>query len=1536
MANKPVNLVQALYQTGVLKDQGFFDTSAPLSNFTSTQQTRIERKYRENLFKRYFKSAPWKLDEYLGYDIAAGPREGMLRVNDVRELYVDDLVSYQASKGEFRVPWNAVEDWEGLRQVEAWEESKAAKRFAFGEISALQSKLRKVSKRSLLDSIWLYWDRASLNKKAAIGFGLGLGAFIAYNQFSGRDDRYNTIEGMPELGMASVLRKQNTPFGSGFAGEFAKIESVHDVLVDAPSRIASTISEVGSTISSIFSGTDDNSNAIEGMPEKGIAAKLRKQNTDFGSGYVGDKSNIRLYRGTKNYFAHDLYHEPIWATVIKGSPQEKFEKLLEEVRLQHFPSRPSRLKSTFWTPSITNAARYTRALSSVSRPVISQISRPISETFFASQDIYQKFGNAFISNNIEEARSLAHEYWKGYSVEEISKMTSKELMNVESIVPGITRATKQWGVNRRRVPKSEKGRDRYFRNVRPRWDKGLGLHPSNEEVLRFIHPPKPVNPSSVVTKTTIGNRLFSNVKANIISGLSEKGITSKIRKFFKFGSGWQGLRGPLLDVAKEFGRSVVAYKGTALTTGAVGLIYGWEKGKREGEIKWGQFASLMAIDMADDAIIFGSIVAAQRFPGLEKIRPYIEHPYVKQAGMGLFGFTVGKLTGEIGANLFSGYDNHYNVIKGFGETGIGAQLRKIYTDFGSGYQGQKENNGHTGWIVGGLIAGGAILGIYGAPKVLRQFLRNRTITNTVSSKVAGLVEPVKYSGRLAGFSRAQIEELAQYARKDSPTEFLRRLGVGESEHPHVLSGGGAGWATEPVGKLVSKIRLPDYTYEQISQIVFEETGLAPGTAVVPPLQRGGSFQSLQRMIGHLKREITDNELIQSGIATKDTLPQVREAIKSAHSFLRNFSEEEVSLFNKGVAFHEKTELATSSSFAEDVIGKIYEAERMPQHKIAVAQEEYFFRHLGNQKIYDAFKHLRTVTDNWFTGYGRGYNTIEGLRHGGLSAELRKILTDFGSGYDRVKALAKMAGIPFEKFLESNIFKSALESSTVVRSLGKGVWGEAFLRETKVMGETLQFVEKKMLPENIGTVQTVRGLAGEKATVTGMEWETEVLRRMEGAPAAPSLYRSSQDSILMEYMPGDSLKEMASRNAGFNFSQLPGGAKKELEETAKIAAERGLLNVDIHSGNILFHQETGRASWIDWGSVVKSEGKKEKALDLMLQGLQVRKATSTVNFLRPISGRIQSNISGNVIEGLSDTGTAKFSRDIHTDFGIYSKFGWKGLFGGVSRRISKYLASGVKVGAEELLNPQVAAGLARGKTFEQFAKSVGVEAKVYSTANAEEKWQGLISGFRSMGAEGEGTAKALEAGAATIFDKAKGTHTIFMHPERLRTAFVQQAERFGMSKDAALKAVQHEDFLKTVYYHEVLERQSAGLFSKLRTMPAQHAASQVVVGEGGFLQHIENQDVKQLFTTVRKGRKEELAALHAGFEAFSQGASPKLTQVTVGFGQLENRAATKLTESAQDLRITQEAVWSGAVDGGKRHGRFGAHPVRQQSKHGGNI
>lgn len=174
------------------------------------------------------------------------------------------------------------------------------------------------------------------------------------NKISGKDDDYNTIEGLNEKGLAAKLRKQNTDFGSGYQGQLTQKDQetvrfitqllsigafVHggygvfkgiqkyggakqyfsglmEGLKTRDSEKMLGLLEVGETAIGglevvsilhnwIFKKSNQkipkenrSINPIEGMSEKGIGSKLRKKNTVFGSKHDRLKLFLELIENT--------------------------------------------------------------------------------------------------------------------------------------------------------------------------------------------------------------------------------------------------------------------------------------------------------------------------------------------------------------------------------------------------------------------------------------------------------------------------------------------------------------------------------------------------------------------------------------------------------------------------------------------------------------------------------------------------------------------------------------------------------------------------------------------------------------------------------------------------------------------------------------------------------------------------------------------------------------------------------------------------------------------------------------------------------------------------------------------------------------------------------------------------------------------------------------------------------------------------------------------------------------------------------------
>ena len=284
----------------------------------------------------------------------------------------------------------------------------------------------------------------------------------------------------------------------------------------------------------------------------------------------------------------------------------------------------------------------------------------------------------------------------------------------------------------------------------------------------------------------------------------------------------------------------------------------------------------------------------------------------------------------------------------------------------------------------------------------------------------------------------------------------------------------------------------------------------------------------------------------------------------------------------------------------------------------------------------------TIEKNWLPKFEQaaqnrimasgGSVVPEGLGHGGSistglnqTAPARKKTTPFGSGYDPVRALAKLAGQTFEEFTGSSVFKKALSEANDIGTLGKGSFGEVFQREMDVSGLRYLFGSSSSFNKAINEVGSSLFFAEKtyspaKAHEAGLSWLTDlqheagILRELGETPSAPSLYgvfgEGKETAIMMEVMPGQRLSKI---NQAFPVD-ITRGMTSDIDETLTEAAKRGILNADLHGGNILLQHAEGRASIVDWGAANRLRVESDDALRIAMI-----KRTENALLAKPLPG-----------------------------------------------------------------------------------------------------------------------------------------------------------------------------------------------------------------------------------------------------------------------------------------------------------------------------
>lgn len=247
------------------------------------------------------------------------------------------------------------------------------------------------------------------------------------------------------------------------------------------------------------------------------------------------------------------------------------------------------------------------------------------------------------------------------------------------------------------------------------------------------------------------------------------------------------------------------------------------------------------------------------------------------------------------------------------------------------------------------------------------------------------------------------------------------------------------------------------------------------------------------------------------------------------------------------------------------------------------QQEGLSSFLGKKAFNQLKNRLR------ISGRDDAYNVIEGLSHKGIASDIRKIMTEFGSGWDPVRALAKQAGLSLEKYMAQPVFKEALAGAKMVKHIKSGGFGRAELLSMKLEGQEIQLVRKRLLeqsemPEvNWNWLQENRDMLLKEAQVQRAFQETRT----------PTVYRSSQDELLMEHIGGADLSELG--KAGKLTEETSSIISRQLQEAADEMSRAGIYHADISPRNIMYDPIKKETAIIDWGLVDRGIDPKSSSL-----------------------------------------------------------------------------------------------------------------------------------------------------------------------------------------------------------------------------------------------------------------------------------------------------------------------------------------------------
>jgi len=947
------------------------------------------------------------------------------------------------------------------------------------------------------------------------------------------------------------------------------------------------------------------------------------------------------------------------------------------------------------------------------------------------------------------------------------------------------------------------------------------------------------------------------------------------------------------------------------------------------------------INYTDDAAILFARMGSTSFDRISALST----PWKVGGALGLVG--AGVLAYSVFSNRFSGKDDAANTIQGFPERGFAKAQRE---DFGSGWKGLRVSD-------------------QPIPLEVQEFrekwykddtsaaeLRRRV---KASSTAYGELDP----GEMRRRGKTSRVDTSAYrmAWEDADTILLKSLSGNRTKDDIAirLAGIDAPEIAHP-GDPTEWFR---YNQEQPrGQWALEQARAATAghrvrieVASDPKQRTYGRYIGLAYLEGH--QEPLNVEMARSGIVASLPFGESGSDIYSRKAFIS--AEQEAINQNRGIwqeEFFQKYLELSKELGGRVTFNSFTDLTRLSKNYHLAAAESFLSGSPGTDPRAGRRLGQRLIPSygKFFSGRGRAGNTNEGFRHKGIAGATRSRNTDFGSGYQGEKEKPSWmwyGGLAWGAKGLPNVLPNLKVARMFQQGYGTFYHGTPTANVESILQKGLTPNKASLGIDSFLMPPAVRAMLEEKATHVSTSMRLNIARIHAGQGAGKGPFVRNMMSTmgqLLGYSAPD-VKNVVGHGQIFEFAlsaedivaqrslaaqfsaQIPIGGKAgslfgEIMRFNKIATDFKVspdIDLAVRTENIMpssfvaMHEvKNGK---IGARVLLKSEEKIIATPKLGRAAMHLGAALFPVALTALALYKVGQRFSGkddvyNSIEGLRHGGMAGDLRKEGADFGS----GWKGLFGGISRKISKFFASGMKEGTK-LLSPMRALEMSSGLTAEEFGKKLG-NVVFLKTPEQIKRLNAMIPGVE-------------KAGGAFTTKSQSGEHFVFINPQKIRESFIKSSMKRGLSREVATRGVQGEDFLKTVLYHEHLERQVASSFSKLRTMPTKHAGSQVMIGEGGFAAGTGNSDLLEVLRSARKRSSAETKAFSLGEHLFSPpkigdpinpvegmrhgGLAEKLRKIFTMFG-------SKYDTLKGFIKMAgfQDALKAGVMKGTLGAGRFG--------------
>lgn len=588
---------------------------------------------------------------------------------------------------------------------------------------------------------------------------------------------------------------------------------------------------------------------------------------------------------------------------------------------------------------------------------------------------------------------------------------------------------------------------------------------------------------------------------------------------------------------------------------------------------------------------------------------HIKAPGWKKYALGFAGVAAVN----VGAKIF-GKDDAYNTIEGLhpGGSGLGAMMLRSNSEFGSGYRGMTD-------------LPTSLMGVGIDPRILAF---RRDVLNDPGEKAAleARLKDIQASAKenMGSFNESDyiqsdltgIQGLVNTQNlrevnlsdfkltvEDADTLILNRKGIrGIFSDPITVRSSGidapetAGHSDDPMEevRIWQSQPMGEESTEKLRQLIDEQKDLR----LIVDAKNQTYGRSLGILSGDNGRNLNLEQVARGDVAA---LPFGKSSSDIIDRNLVDVAQRKAQAHKEGIwglSRYQAIAKATEQIGQPITYNSFTEINRLGKN-LSFGAYGSFIEGLGDEQRDITYQEGRTAEKlgralrkafgprRW-SGKDDAYNTIEGLKHGGMAEQVRRSNSDFGSGWDSARALAKSIykdmseHKAFKMLRQSDDWKNMLTGAKELNELSHGVFGTTYLMEGQFKGEAFKFIKKT--PKNsFGEAFMQKGDQLVKVTdqmrKDALAHEYSVMPIMENR-IAPSPYGFDEktESLFMELMPGKTIHQLTKEGTKLPTQDI----LRKISREAKIASRYGIGNADIHSGNVMFDEATNRVSWIDWG------------------------------------------------------------------------------------------------------------------------------------------------------------------------------------------------------------------------------------------------------------------------------------------------------------------------------------------------------------------